>query len=617
MSNLVLIAQNKNTKLADKYFNNFEFIDAIKNYQKVVKDGKANTYVYTQLAKANYKIFNTIEAEKWYAKALEKSKNAEIIYNYAEILKINGKYDLYAIWMQKFATLSPKDYRAIAFKSNPDYIFKILNQYKQYELSSLDFNSSESDFGGTIKDGILYFSSGRNMKRKKYSWNEEPFLDIYKVQMTDSIITEAIEIEGEINTKYHEGLVSFSPDGNTMYFSRESFYNGVYEKKEGSNTKISVIQLFTAKKNGEKWSNIKGLPFNGNNYSVKNPSVSADGKTLYFSSNMPGTVGDFDIFKVSIKENGAFGKPVNLGKKINTKEQEMFPFISDDNTLYFSSTGHLGLGGLDIFYIDKEDQSIKNIGTPVNSNSDDFAFSINNKTKEGFVSSNRSDGKGNDDIYAIKQLKPCNVDLSISVIDSKTFTKIIGATVILNDKFGKTLSTQITDKNGKINYTIACNKPVDVYGKIKGYENNSIAFLGSQKNKEYIQVFLTPIQEIIQANKVVLNPILFDFNKANITTHSALELDKLVEVMTNYPKMVIVVEGHTDNSGSIEYNKKLSDRRAKSIVQYVISKGIDSNRISGIGKGESDPKIDCGSKCTEVEKQTNRRSEFIILNGSF
>jgi outer membrane protein OmpA-like peptidoglycan-associated protein len=433
--------------------------------------------------------------------------------------------------------------------------------------------------------------------------------------MVDGSEPEAGQINGSINTKYHEGLVSFSPDGNTMYFSRESFYEGVYEKDEENNTKISVIHLFAAQKNGDKWGNVEALPFNGDSYSVKNPSVSADGKTLYFASDMPGTVGKFDIFKTEIKGDGSFGEPTNLGDKINTKEQEMFPFISDDNILYFSSTGHLGLGGLDVFLVDK-DGSIKNIGIPVNSNYDDLAFSINEETGRGFVSSNREGGKGNDDIYAIKRLEPCEVMLITTVIDAKTSSPISGATVTISDSSGRILFTQTSGGNGEVTYTVGCDKPLEVYGQFLDYESNSITFSGSKKDEEEIQLMLSPIDEIIQEDRVVLNPILFEFDKSNITPQGAFELDKLVEVMKKYPDMVILAESHTDNRGSKNYNEQLSDRRAKSTVQYVISKGIDASRISGIGKGENELKVDCGSKCTDEDHQANRRSEFIIISGN-
>ncbi|MCX7551042.1 OmpA family protein [Xanthomarina sp. F2636L] len=615
MSSLSLTAQNKDTQNADKHFNKFEFVEAITAYNKLVEDGKGDAYVYGQLAEANYNIFSTAEAERWYAKALEANQdNPEMIFKYSQMLKANGKYDESNKWMKKFADVKPKDERAIAFKANPDYIPGILQGEKLYDIKSLEFNSEFTDFGGTVKDGNLYFSSARNKSRRDYGWNEEPFLDIYRVAVGgDAAGIEAEAVNG-VNTRYHEGLVSFSPDGNTMYFSRESFFEGDFEKNKEAKTKKSLLYLFKATKDGEKWVDVQPLSINNKEYSIKNPSVSKDGKTLYFASDMPGGFGLFDIYKVAINDNGTFGTAENLGSKINTEAQEMFPFISDKDVLYFSSNGHLGLGGLDVFHT-TESGKVVNAGVPVNSNADDLAFTINEETGEGYVSSNREGGKGGDDIYGLKRLEPCNVNVLTTVVDNKTNNPLAGVAVTIKDANGRVVSTQTSNKDGQVAYTVSCDKTLEISGVFKDYLSNSVTYSGSKEKEALMQLNLDPIEVIIVKDKVVLNPILFDFDKSNITEQGAFELDKLVAVMTKYPQMVIVAESHTDSRGPAKYNEKLSDRRAKSTVQYVISKGIDASRISGIGKGENEPKIDCGSKCTEEEYQTNRRSEFIIVSG--
>ncbi|MBR9758371.1 MAG: OmpA family protein [Algicola sp.] len=618
MSSLSVTAQNKDTREADKYFSEYAFVEAIDAYNKLVEKGKADSYVYAQLAEANYNIFNTEEAEKWYAKALEGTgdQDAETIYKYAQMLRANGKYDAANTWMAKFAKMAPKDDRAKAFVSNPDYVSGILNAKQAYEVSELGINSDVTDFGGTIQDGVLYFSSARNNARRDYGWNEEPFLDVYQVDMSmaDGEVSEPVKVSGDINTRYHEGLVSFSPDGNTMYFSRESFFEGVYEKSTDSRTKISYLYLYKATKQGEQWGNVQLLPFNGEDYSVKNASVSKDGKTLYFASDMSGGVGQYDIYKVAINDDGSYGTVENLGDKVNTAGQEMFPFSSDNGTLYFSSTGHLGLGGLDVFYVDASGK-VQNMGSPVNSKSDDLAFSINEDSGEGFVSSNRSGGQGSDDIYAVKRLKPCNVDLTVVVVDADTNNPISGADVTIADATGRVVSTGKANSNGEVSYTLPCGETLEIAAKYEQYESNKVTFGGSEKEQDIFQVNLKPIDKIIVKDRVVLNPIFFEFDKANITSQGAFELDKLVAVMKKYPDMVISAESHTDSRGSKRYNEQLSERRAQSTVQYVISKGIEASRISGVGKGENEPKVDCGSNCTEEQHQDNRRSEFIIVSG--
>ncbi|GGG39277.1 OmpA family protein [Bizionia arctica] len=614
MSSLSITAQNKNTQNADKYFNKYEFIEAIEAYTVIVENGKADEYVYGQLAEANYNIFSTVEAERWYAKALETNQDPEMIYRYSQMLKANGKYDESNKWMKKFADAKPKDDRAIAFIANPDYIPGILEGEKLYDISSLEFNTEYSDYGGTVLDGNLYFSSARNNARRNYGWNDEPYLDIYRVAVGGDAAGIEAELVNGVNTRYHEGLVSFSPDGNTIYFSRESFSEGDFEKNKEAKTKKSLLYLFKATKDGENWTDVQPLILNNKEYSVKSPSVSKDGKTLYFASDMPGGFGYFDIYKAAINSDGSFGTVENLGAKVNTEGQEMFPYISDTDVLYFSSNGHLGLGGLDVFYISESGDAV-NAGVPVNSNSDDLAFTINEETGEGFVSSNRPGGKGNDDVYALKRLEPCNVNVITTVVDNVTNNPLAGVAVTIKDASGRVVSTQTSDANGQLEYTVSCDKTLDFSGVLKEYVSNSVTFSGSKEKEASFQLNLDPIEHIIVEDRVVLNPILFEFDKANITEQGAFELDKLVAIMNKYPNMVILAESHTDSRGPASYNEKLSDRRAKSTVQYVISKGIEANRISGIGKGESDPKIDCGNKCTEEEYQTNRRSEFIIVSG--
>lgn len=615
MSSLSLTAQNKQTKDADKHFNKYEFIEAITAYNKLVENGQGDAYVYGQLAEANYNIFSTTEAERWYAKALEANQdNPEMIFKYSQMLKANGKYDESNKWMKKFAEAKPKDERAIAFITNPDYIPGILEGDKLYDISPLEFNSEFTDYGGTVQDGNLYFSSARNNARRNYGWNDEPFLDIYRVAIGGDTAGIEAELVNGVNSRYHEGLVSFSPDGNTIYFSRESFAAGDFEKNEEAKIKISVLYLYKATKDGNKWVNVQPLSLNNKEYSVKSPSVSKDGKTLYFASDMPGGYGLFDIYKVAIDENGMLGEPENLGAKINTEGQEMFPFISDKNILYFSSNGHLGLGGLDVFHT-TESGDVVNAGVPVNSNSDDLAFTINEETGEGFVSSNRPGGKGGDDIYALKRIVPCNVNVITTVVDKQTNNPLAGVAVTFKDANDRVVSKQTTDSNGKVTYTVSCDKSLEISGVLKDYLSNYITYSGSKEKEVLMQLNLDPIDVIIVKDKVVLNPIMFDFDKSNITAQGAFELDKLVAIMQKYPNMVILAESHTDSRGPASYNERLSDRRAKSTVQYVISKGIEANRISGIGKGESDPKVDCGSKCTEEEYQLNRRSEFNIVSG--
>jgi len=620
LSGLSLTAQNKSTSTADKHFSRFDFNKAIESYQKLVEKGNADEYVYNRLAESNFNIFNTVEAEKWYAKALETSQDPETMINYVQMLKANGKYEKSNEWMTKFASMRPADVRAIAFRENPDYLPKILEKGKKFNVQNLEINSAVSDFGGTLKNGKLYITSARNKARREYGWNEQPFLDLYEFTAEEDGTYQNESLLGsDINTKYHEGVVAFSPDGNTMYFSRESFYEKQFQKDSLSNTRFSVLNLFRATKSGSGWSNIKPLPFNSNNYNTDHPSVSADGKTLYFTSDMPGGFGQGDIYKTTINSDGSFGEAKNLGQKINTEGREMFPFISDNGTLYLSSDGHLGLGGLDVFYtkeIDGKMSKIRNVGLPVNSNADDFAFSIDEESGDGFISSNREGGKGSDDIYAIKKLQPlCDVEITAAVTDNKTGMILVGAMATLYDAKGNKIASKPTNAEGIAEFIIECDTDTELEVTMDQYESNKLAIEGTDEEEIAVAIALDPIEEIVKADRVVLDPIYFDFDKSNVTAKAAFELDKLVQVMNKYPEMVINAKSHTDSRGPSSYNERLSDRRAKTTVQYVISKGIDASRISGIGKGESEPAVNCGANCSEEDHQLNRRSEFIIVSG--
>lgn len=620
LSSFSLMAQNKNTKKADKHFSRFEFVDAAEAYKKLIDNGKGDGYVYGQLAESYYNVFNTQEAETWYAKALETSDAPEMIFKYSQMLKANGKYEESNIQMAKFAKMRPSDDRGIAFSNNPDYLPKILEKGKKFNIQNLGFNTKYADFGGTLKDGKLYITSARNTSRKTYGWNEEPFLDIYEmVKNEDGTYLAGALVEDEINTKHHEGIVSFTPDGNTMYFSRESYFEKEYEKDSITKVRYSLLHLFKATKSGSTWGNVEGFGINSKDYSVKNPSVSPDGKMLYFSSDMPGGFGMFDIYKAAINEDGSLGEAMNLGQKVNTQAQEMFPFISSNNTLYFSSNGHLGLGNLDVFHtkvVDGKTGPVRNIGIPINSSADDFAFNLDEESKEGYVSSNRDGGLGGDDVYGIKRLQPLNdVLIAGTVVDSKTGNPINAASVTLYDDQGNKVLSKVTNSDGTVDFIVETGVQSELEVVLDGYVSQKITVGASENEEEKVNIMLDPIEVIVGPVEIILNPIFFEFDKSNVTAQAAFELDKLVQIMNKYPDMVINAKSHTDSRGSASYNEKLSDRRAKTTVQYVISKGVDKSRITGSGKGENEPKVDCGSNCSEEDHQLNRRSEFIIVSG--
>ena len=612
-----VFSQNNSTKKADRLYDRLQFVKAAEEYLKLSNSELNSEYVITRLANCYYNLFETSEAEKWFKKIVNKNPDAELIYKYSQMLKANGKYKESNLWMNKFSEMKPYDSRAVSFKNTPNYIDKIINKGKRFNIQNLKINSEYSDFGATIYKNKLYFVSSRNEKAtsRNYGWNDEPFLDIFSSTINDKGSHLPADLFDELNSKFHEGVVSFTPDGNTAYFTRESYYEDEYQKDSLNNTKYSQLYIYKATKLKDSWDTFESLEINDVNFSNKNPMVSPDGKHLYFSSNMPGGFGLYDLYKAEIKDDGSLGKAENLGQKINTEGQEAFPFITSEKMLYFSSDGHLGLGGLDVFYsknVDDKWSNSKNVGIPVNSGADDFAFMI--KEENGYVSSNRTGGVGKDDIYALKKIRPlCDLLLETVVLDSKTNSPIETALTSVSDVEGTINNSKTTNEKGLVEFMIECENDIKFVVSKEGYESKILDIKLLDIDPPLLEVMLDPIEELIVEEKVELSPIYFEFDKFNITNEGAFELDKLVAVMQKFPEMKIRVEAHTDNRGPSSYNLKLSENRAKSTAQYVISKGIDENRISGVGKGENEPVIECSGNCSNEDHRTNRRSEFIIL----
>lgn len=604
-----LNAQNKDTKKADKLFQRLEYVEAVNEYLKLADKGKGDAYVYRQLADCYYNMFNTTQAIKWYQKILPNQKDAEVFFRYAQMLKGTGQYDEANKQMVEFARLAPNDLRAKSFSSNPNYLPEILDIKKKYEISYIDINSNVSDFGPFLHGNTLYFASARNPEAKIYGWNKEAYLDIFQATYKDGKFSEVTEVK-ELNTKYHDGPITLTADGKRAYFSTESFINdNKYQKDKKYNNKHGQVNIFTATNNGGSWTNIKPLSLNSGNYSCSNPSISADEKTLYFTSNMPGGLGGNDIWKAEIDETGKVGAIENLGKKVNTEGDESFPFIDEKGILYFASNGKPGLGGLDIYAIDlnKESEAV-NLGKPVNSEKDDFAFTYNATHKAALLSSNRA---GVDNIYFAKPI--CGVQAIVQVKDVETQMPLPNALVVVLDEKNNLLAKDQSNANGEVFFPIACDKKYSLQVSKDGYENGTFDIPATAEGEVKVAANLKPIKAIVTETEVILQNILFDFDMSNITQQAAFILDNLVQVMIKYPEMIIDARSHTDNRGSDEYNMSLSDRRAKSTVQYVISKGIDAKRIKGRGYGESMLKENCKENCTDEQHQANRRSEFIIV----
>lgn len=605
----VSFGQNKQVEKADNLFETYQYVDAIEAYLKLIENKQENSHIYKQLADSYYNVFNTEEAAKWYAHATESKQDAETYYRYAQTLKSLEKYDAANKQMDIFSKMMPNDQRAKAHLKNPNYIPQLADQSKLFNVEKTTINDEQqSDFGAVLSnDNILYFVSSRNTHKKEDHWTNQPYLDIYKsVRKEDGSFSNP-EAVNCLNTPYHDGPITLSADGNTMIFSRDGH-------SEGSSKKIKQIKLaqqglYKATLVNGKWENIIALPFNSKDYSVSHPSLSRDGKTLFFASNMPGGMGDTDIWKVSVNNN-EYGQPENLGPNVNTSGKEVFPFISDENILYFASSGKQGFGGLDIFKVDlNKNKEAQNLGNAINTKRDDFAFSINLQNKIGYFSSNRS---GVDNIY--EAIPICQFKTVALVKDAKTNQLVFDANVSILDANNNQISSTTTSSIGETSFNVNCSETNYLLNITKeGYEAKSISIDAQNVHDIELEVTLNPINNMITENEVKLKNIFFEFNKSNITKQGAFELDKLVEIMSDFPEMKILVKSHSDTKGLPEYNLKLSEQRAQATVQYLISKGIHKARLSAKGIGSNEPKIDCKSNCTDEQNAQNRRSEFIII----
>lgn len=601
-----LFSQNKKNEKAHQLFESNQYVSAIDAYLDVVNSNQADAITYKELADSYYIIFNPTEAAKWYAKATENTADAETHFRYAQSLKSIGNAAESNKQMTIFAKMQPKDSRAKEFLQAPNFAAEMASKKALYEVENTIISSNKtSDFSPVLSnDNILYFVSTRNNSKTDKSSNQ-PYLDIFQsIRSDDGVFTEPTVIK-ELQTAYHDGPIAISKDGNTMYFARDGFGTGLFEKSKSSNVKIGQLGIYKATKIDGKWTNIVALPINSTSYSTSHPALSVDEKTLYFTSNMQGGLGETDIWKISISATG-YGTPENLGDKINTSGREAFPFATS-TALYFASSGKQGFGGLDVFKYDNNSGQINNLGKPVNSDKDDFSFSLNEKYNIAYFASNRS---GNDFIFAAKPI--CSVVSKIVVRDVTTRKDIQNAQLTVLDENKKSILVK-SDGMGGYYFDANCTSKYVISANASGFEPNSkLVTTDTQFEKEFI-LELEPTKVVITDKEVILDNIYFEFNKSFITSQGASELDKLVKVMQDYPSMEIFVKAHTDSKGSVAYNAKLSDQRAQSTVQYIISKGIKAERISGKGFGSAEPKISCGSNCTDEQHATNRRSEFLIV----
>ncbi len=631
-------AQKGKVRKADKQYYNFAYVKTSEILQQVVDNGYKTVPVLQKLSNAYYFNHQMAEASKWYGElfAMEAKQDTEYYFRYALALRSIGKYSESDIWMTKFKALKPKDLRGKAFGSKIDYKASIDGLSRNnVHLINLDINTKLSDFGITEYENKIVFASARG-GGEMYKWNEEPYLDLYIAEkINDSTHSNTRQLKGDVNTDFHESSVAYTPNGEYMYFTRNNY---AYKEAKKKHKEINRLELFRAtKKTNGSWGNIHSVHFNSDDYSVAHPTISADGARLYFASDMPGTIGKSDIFVVAIEKDGVLGTPRNLGGSINTEGQETFPFVNSKGDLYFASNGFPGLGGLDLFESKGLDQQItagvtgvgvENLGKPINSIADDFAYYENLETKQAYFSSNREGGKGSDDIYTFKD-NVCEQIVKIEVREAVDKTRVEDTEIIVFDKEGKELERQIVNQTGSYSFKLPCNTEYLVRGSKSEYITDEKRFVTLTATQELtIALYLEQNKKVIapcdDLAKLLDIPIIyFNYDKHDISYDAEVELQKVLAVLKQYPTMRIAIKSHTDCRGTYSYNTRLSENRAQATRSYLVSKGISGERITAKGYGESRLVNNCGcepvndSNCSEEEHQQNRRSEFIVtgING--
>ncbi|WP_459213099.1 OmpA family protein [Aquimarina rhabdastrellae] len=628
-----VFSQNRKLDRANKAYKQYEYIEAQEQYLNLIEKGEKSAELYQNLGNTYYFNSQFEEAGKWYKALIAEfpdEVSPEYYFRCAQALKAMEKYEESDKYMKTLAELSKDDQRAKIYTEIPDYLEKIEYQSGRYDIINLAVNSVFSDFGTSFYKDKIVFSSARDtllMTKSIHEWNNQSFLDLYVANKDEATgeLSEVDKMDRKINTKFHESTSVFSKDGNTMYFTRNNYTNRKYKASQEGTNKLKIYKT-TRKANG-KWTTPFPLSFTSDEYSTAHPTLSEDGKTLYFSSDMPGGYGLSDIYKVVINDDGTFGEPENLGDRINTEGRDSFPFVSGNDELYFASNGHIGLGGFDVYVVklnaaSDEERKVVNIGKPVNGSKDDFAFVFDKEAKKGYFSSNRNDGKGSDDIYAFVEKEPlrdpCKIMITGVVKDKKTQEVLADALVVIFDEEGQEIDSVTTKADGTYSFEVKCKSNYTIKGNKEKYSTAEEAVTTPNKI-ETIQVELIVEKEIEEGKDLgkilALNPIYFDFDQWYIRKDAAVELDKVVAAMNKYPELVIEVRSHTDSHGDANYNLELSDKRAKATAAYIIERGIAAARISGRGFGETQPVNDCkdGSRCKKSDYQANRRSEFIII----
>lgn len=626
----ISFGQKLTTKLADKSFEEFAFVEAIGLYEYAYEKDTTDNYIVKRLSDANRNIGNTEQVEHWLKKLIDrKVSQPEDIFNYSQALKSNGKYLQAEQWLKEYSDLRPEDGRVNLQVSLLEYIKFLMRDSTKYDILNTSINTVGSDMGPAFyKDRLVFSSTSIGSKASAtYKWNELPYLKMYSAKIGAYGDLSGVEpFAPKLKTSYHDGPVSIDQKRGIIYLTRNNYSKG---KTNQSREGVVNLRIFVGKLEEGDWRLVGPFQFNSSEYSSGHPSIDMEGKVLYFASDMPGGYGKSDIY-FSVFSNGQWSKPINLGPKINTEGNEFFPFISNDGVLYFASNGHGGLGGLDIFFSVPERgvfNSIENMGYAVNSPRDDFGLALDSTGVKGYFTSNRPNGKGDDDLYFLK-IKHIPIIIRGVIKDRDTKDILADAKISVINEAGNIVASSITPIDGQFEFEVGKGQKYLVKVTKESYNDNEVAIATASlrpNDEAYSEIFMeqkieeednspTPKsmeEEDGEALQVIeLEYLNYDLDKSDVKPDAAGTLNKLIALLKEFPDLEIRIESHTDSRGSDEYNMLLSKKRAKAAFDYIVSKGIDPNRMLYHGYGETRLLNRCtnGVECSEEQHEVNRRS---------
>lgn len=621
--------QEKKIKEANTAYEKLGYMNAVSIYIEVDKNGYGSPDIYKKIGDSYYFNANYTEANKWYEKLIKATVEIdyEYYYRYSQTLKTISDIEKSNYYFALFSRFKKADSRAKQYEENTNYLAQIKTDNERYTISNLAINSTFSDYGVfQSKDSIIFTSTRETKDSKLDNWTKQPFSGLYSSKINKSKLFESSKpfLKNTIFNS-NESTAILSKDGLTLYFTRNNFK----KNKQKKNTKDEVsLKIYSANFKNGQWTNVVELPFNSDNYNCAHPALSSDEKMLYFSSNMPGTFGQSDLYRVAVLADGKFGTPENLGATINTEGRETFPFLSFDGELFFASDGHLGLGGLDVFVskinADASFSKPVNLGNLINTAFDDFSYVVNSQTHVGYFSSNRPGGKGSDDIYKFIEDKSL-IEEKEKVFSGKLQDALFGspipnAVVTLFDDDKKLIDKTTTNEKGEffLNNNYSDNGwyvryEQDLYATKEDYFRTALFsdsdawIVMSPKN--------TKLQEGVDLAKFFsIQNIYFDLDQWDINEKAEKQIGILLYVMQENPTIKLEIRSHTDSRASADYNLELSNKRALAAMNWLVEKGIDVSRITSKGLGEKEPINHCvdGVKCSEEAHQMNRRIEFIV-----